>query len=232
MSSTSSRIAGVSSIVVPLKIPKDEPTDIHIKAFVGSSEGNQYHVFELNRQLPRFSMYSLPDRISGSPKNISDITKLSEDFLSKSPESYVKFKVTERVNRFCMFINQNFLLPADIEPNVTEVDTFDFLKIPLICLRDGTSLIITFYNDSNILIQTENMELAGNLIQAMAQFMNVTNLESTASFPGVISQLRDLFDKLQGLQESANVLRTDMALKVNLAKILVLRAEDARVTNM
>lgn len=232
MSSISNRIEGVSSIIVPLKIPKDDPLDVHIKAFVGTSEGNQYHVFELNRQLPRFSMYSLPDRISGSPKNLSDIRKLSEDFRSKAPESYVKFRVTERVNRFCMFINQNFLLPADIEPNVTEADNFDFLKIPLICLRDGMPLILTFYNDSNILIQTENMELAGNLIQAMAQFMNVTNLESTASFPDVISNFRDLFDKLQGLQESSNVLRTDMALKINLAKILVLRSEDARMTNM
>ncbi|XP_070504101.1 BBSome complex member BBS2-like [Chironomus tepperi] len=213
---------GVSSIIIPIKIPKDEPIDVHIRAFVGSADGNQYHVFELNRLLPRFSMYSLPERITGSPKY----------HLSTAPESYVKFKVTERVNRFCMFINQNFLLPADIEPNPTETETFDFLKVSLICLRDGSPLIITFYNDSNILIQTENIELAGNIIQAIAQFMNVTNLESVAAFPSVVTKFRELFDKLQGLQESSNVLKTDTALKINLAKILVLRAEDAKVTHM
>lgn len=226
------QVGGVSSIIVPLKIPKDDPVDVHIKAFVGSPDGNQYHVFELNRQLPRFSMYSLPERITGSPKCLSEINRLSEDHLSSAPVSYVKFKVTERVNRFCMFINQNFLLPADIEPNSTETDTFDFLKVSLICLRDSSPLIITFYNDSNILIQTENIELAGNLIQAMAVFMNVTNLESVAAYPSVVSKFRELFDKLQGLQESSNVLKTDTALKINLAKILVLRAEDAKVTNM
>lgn len=231
-SSTSSRIAGVSSIIVPLKIPKDDSLDVHIKAFVGSSDSNQYHVFELNRQLPKFSMYSLPDRISGSPKSIRDITKLSEDVQLPVAESFVKFKVTERVNRFCMFINQNFLLPADIEPTATETDGFDFLKVSLICLRDGSPLVITFYNDSNILIQSENIELAGNLVQAIAQFMNITNLTSSASFPSVLSKFRELFDKLQGLQESSNVLRTDTALKINLAKVLVLRAEDAKVTNM
>jgi Bardet-Biedl syndrome 2 protein len=228
---TSNRPSGVSTIVVPLKIPKDEPLDVHIKAFVGSAESDQYHVFELNRQLPRFSMYSLPEAITGSPKTIGDITKFSED-LQTVPESYVKFKVTERVNRFCMFVNQNFLLPADIEPSGSESDGFDFLKISLVSLRDGSPLIITFYNDSNILIQSDDVELAGNLIQAIAQFMNVTNLISTANFPLEVSKFRQLFDKLQGLQQSANVLRTDAALKINLAKILVLRAEDARVTNM
>ncbi|KAG5674649.1 hypothetical protein PVAND_004603 [Polypedilum vanderplanki] len=232
MSMANSRLNGVSSIVVPLQIPKDDPVDLHIKAFVGTAEGNQYHVFELNRQLPRFSMFSLPERISGSPKSLADITQLSKDHITNAPDSYVKFKVSERVNRFCMFINQNFLLPADIEPSSTESDSFDFLKVSLIHLRDRTPLVITFYNDSNILIQTENIELAGNLVQALAQFMNIANLESAASFPSVVTKFRELFDKLQGLQESSNVLRTDMALKINLAKILVFRAEDSKITNM
>lgn len=234
MMSSSSRNNGVSSIAIPLKIPKDEAIDVHIKAFVGNADGSQFHVFELNRQLPKFSMYSLPERISGSPKSLKDMTKISDDYLSKVPESFVKFKVTERVSRFCMFVNQNFLLPADIDPNVNpnELDTFDFLKLSLICLRDGSPLIITFYNDSNILIQSDNIELCGNLVQAIAQFMNITNLDSEAAFPATVLQVRELFDKLQGLQESSNVLRTDTALKINLAKILVLRAEDAKVTNL
>lgn len=232
ISSSISRMGGVSSIIVPLKIPKDDSIDVHIKAFVGSSESNQYHVFELNRTLPKFSMYSLPEKITGSPKSINEITKICEEHQTNAPESYVKFKVTERVNRFCMFINQNFLLPADIEPTAAENDAFDFLKISLISLRDGLPVVITFYNDFNILIQTENIELAGNLIQAMTQFMNITNLNSTASFPNVLAKFREIFDKLQGLQESSSFLKTDTALKINLAKILVLKAEDAKITNM
>lgn len=231
ISSSSNRNNGVSSIVIPLKIPKDEAIDVHIKAFVGNADGNQFHVFELNRQLPKFSMYSLPEKISGSPKSLNDMTKISDDYLSKAPEGFVKFKVSERIARFCLFINQNFLLPADIDP-ATEMDTFDFLKLSLVCLRDGTPVIITFYNDSNILVQTDNIELAGNLVQSIAQFMNISNLDSSASFPSTVEKVRELFDKLQGLQESGNVLRTDTALKINLAKILVLRAEDAKVTSM
>jgi Bardet-Biedl syndrome 2 protein len=231
MRSTSNQANGVSSIIIPLKIPKDEAIDVHIKAFVGNADGNQFHVFELNRQLPKFCMYSLPERISASPKSLNDMTKIADESSSKVPESFVKFKVTERVSRFCLFINQNFLLSADIDPQAGELDTFDFLKLSLVCLRDGTPLIITFYNDSSILIQTENIELAGNLVQAIAQFMNITNLDSTASFPAAVTKVRELFDKLQGMQESSNILRTDMSLKINLAKMLVFRAEDAKVTN-
>ena len=230
--SSNSHNNGVSSIIIPLKIPKDEAIDVHIKAFVGNPDGNQFHVFELNRQLPKFSMYSLPEKISGSPKTLNDMTKISEEYLKTLPEGFVKIKVSERIARFCLFVNQNFLLPADIDPNPTELDTFDFLKLSLVCLRDGSPLIITFYNDSNILIQTDNIELAGNLVQAVAQFMNITNLESSASFSQTVINFRELFDKLQGLQESSNILRTDTVLKVNLAKVLILRAEDAKVTNM
>lgn len=232
LSTTSSRMNGVSSIAIPLKIPKDEPIDIHIKAFVGSSDSNQFHVFELNRQLPKFSMYAFPERISGSPKTLGEMTKMSEEYLARVSQCYVKIKVAERISRFCLFVNQSFLLPADIDPSPHELDNFDFFKLSLICLRDSSPLNITFYNDSSIIIQTENIELAGNLVQSIAQFMNIQNLDSVASFPSVVEQFQKIFEKLQGLQESSNMLRTDTALKVNMAKTLVLRAEDAKVTNM
>jgi hypothetical protein len=35
----------------------------NLQAFVGYPNASHYHVFELTRQLPRFSMYSLIDRL-------------------------------------------------------------------------------------------------------------------------------------------------------------------------
>ena len=46
-----------STIVVPIIPPRDVPVDLHIKAFVGYKGSKHFHVFELTRQLPRFSMY-------------------------------------------------------------------------------------------------------------------------------------------------------------------------------
>ena len=44
---------------IPIIPPKDIPVDLHIKAFVGYKSATHFHVFELTRQLPRFSMYYL-----------------------------------------------------------------------------------------------------------------------------------------------------------------------------
>lgn len=60
---------------MPLIAPKDLAYDVHIKAFVGYPESQQFHVFELTRQLPKFSMYSIPHYVSGSPKPISKLNK-------------------------------------------------------------------------------------------------------------------------------------------------------------
>ena len=40
-------------IMIPLAPPKDIPIDLHIKIYVGHKNTQQYHVFELTRQLPR-----------------------------------------------------------------------------------------------------------------------------------------------------------------------------------
>uniref|UniRef100_A0A8C8ZUC3 Bardet-Biedl syndrome 2 n=1 Tax=Prolemur simus TaxID=1328070 RepID=A0A8C8ZUC3_PROSS len=78
-----------SSIRIPITPPKDVPVDLHLKIFVGYRSSTQFHVFELTRQLPRFSMYALT-----SPDSASE------------PLSYVNFTIAERllcgsVRTFC-----------------------------------------------------------------------------------------------------------------------------------
>uniref|UniRef100_U3IYU1 Bardet-Biedl syndrome 2 n=1 Tax=Anas platyrhynchos platyrhynchos TaxID=8840 RepID=U3IYU1_ANAPP len=83
---------------VPLTPPKDVPVDLHIKAFVGYRNSTQFHVFELTRQLPRFSMYAL-----SSPDSATE------------PLSFVNCTMNERPQRIVMWLNQSFLLPEDAE---------------------------------------------------------------------------------------------------------------------
>lgn len=48
-----------SSITVSLCPPKDLYIDMHIKVLVGYRVSTHYHVFELSRHLPRFSMFAI-----------------------------------------------------------------------------------------------------------------------------------------------------------------------------
>ena len=60
------------SINIPLWPPKDIPIDLHIKSMVGYQGSHHFHVFELTRYLPRFSMYALLKSIpeSNLPKGM------------------------------------------------------------------------------------------------------------------------------------------------------------------
>ncbi|KAG8563268.1 hypothetical protein GDO81_015993 [Engystomops pustulosus] len=106
-------------IRVPISPPKDVPVDLHIKAFVGYKSSVQFHVFELTRQLPRFSMYVL-----------------SNPATAPEPVSHVTFTINERVQRVVLWLNQNFLLPED-----TEVQSAPF-QICFTSLRDSGTLLL------------------------------------------------------------------------------------------
>lgn len=196
-----------SRIIMPFRIPKDISYDIHIKVcpvsytgivlvtikliqvLVGYEKGQQFHVFELTRQLPKFSMYALCEDEEKTSQWFQDPKNLDPLI------SYVAFKLNERFQRICLWINQvfrmpystawnrdlinskcfqNFLLPADIEPMGEEGN--EELRLPLISLYDNSEVTLWFYNRNSIKIMTNNMELAGNLVQSLAKFLNIDNL--------------------------------------------------------
>lgn len=121
---------------------------------MGYANSIQYHVFEITRQLPRFSMYSLVERRSS----------LSEDF--------VQFKINERLQRICMWINQNFLLPEDLE-----FESGPELRIHMKCLRDDSNLSMIFEASGKVAFHTHNLMLASDLVQSLSVFLNLETLE-------------------------------------------------------
>ncbi|XP_053695343.1 Bardet-Biedl syndrome 2 protein homolog [Sabethes cyaneus] len=219
----------VSRILIPLKTVKDNAQDIHIKAFVGYPTSVQFHVFELTRQLPKFAMYTIPHSLTGSPKSIAYINGLSSE---KTPgESFVEFRITERLKRICIWINQNFLLPSDIEYMTSSDSDATELKLNLISLRTGKNVCLHFNNDGKTRFYTEDIGLAGDLIQSLVQFMNIENMNASAYFPSVYSEIRDLFSKLQGLQETEKQINSEIIDNINQVKSHLIRAEDARYYN-
>ncbi|KAL7978686.1 hypothetical protein Chor_013175 [Crotalus horridus] len=149
-----------SHIKVPLAPPKDVPVELNIKALVGYKKSTQFHVFELSRQLPRFSMYSL----------------CSPDSATR-PLSFVKFTLGEKVQMGITWIKQNFLLPEDVEMQN------ELLEVCFTSLRDTGQLCIRLNLSGEISIHTDNIDLAGDLIQSMASFWAIEDLQVEADFP-------------------------------------------------
>lgn len=124
---------------------------------MGYTDSEQFHIFELTKQLPRFSMYTL------APTTLVKATD----------KGHVTFKITERVQRICIWINQNFLLEKEME---VESDVTKELHVHLVCLRDKTRLDLDFEADGQVRFSTPNMRLAGDLIQSLAVYLNLSDL--------------------------------------------------------
>ncbi|KAF3854466.1 hypothetical protein F7725_022521 [Dissostichus mawsoni] len=175
---------------VPIVPPKDIPVDLHIKAFVGGKTSTQFHVFEITRQLPRFSMY--------------DITV---DSSAAEPSGRVTFSINDRPQRVVMWLNQNFLLPEGVDsPDIT-----------FSSLRGGGLLSVSMASNGQITLRTDDIDLAGDLVQSMASFLAKEDLSAEADFP--VDEFHSVHQKLTAA----------MADHSNYIRNMLVQAEDARL---
>ncbi|XP_033117827.1 Bardet-Biedl syndrome 2 protein homolog [Anneissia japonica] len=189
---------------VPIVPPKDIPVDLHIKALVGHKHSTQFHVFELSRQLPRFSMYM--------------ICKVKQE----EPNSSVTLTINERTQRVVMWLNQNFLLEEDLVADGN-------LDLQFMSLRGAGVLAFKMEQNGQITIKTNDMDLAGDLIQGLASFLGLDDLQSTADFPMHMEDLKNVLMKVDEYHAVRQKLTAEMADHSNLIRSLVVRAEDARL---
>ncbi|XP_034835335.1 BBSome complex member BBS2-like [Maniola hyperantus] len=197
-----------SILYIPLKPPRDVPVDVHIKALVGYADSEQFHIFEITKQLPRFSMYTI----------------VSPSIMKTQIENYVTFRITERVQRICIWINQNFLLDEEVE--LDNEDMKD-LKIGFLCLRDVSCLEMEFSADGQVKFSTPDIRLAGDLIQSLAVYLNLSDLQSSARFPEAEEKLRVEMDVVSEIGERRYRLAAETAEKAQLLTALLPAAQDA-----
>ncbi|KAK0055080.1 Bardet-Biedl syndrome 2 protein [Biomphalaria pfeifferi] len=193
-----------SSVSVPLIPPKDVPVDLHIKAMIGQKNSSHFHVFELTRELPRFAMFVLVDNEQPDPR------------------SSVHFTLNERPQRAFMWLNQNFLLSQNL---VCEGD----LHVTFFSLRGSGLLRIRMSQAGQFAIHTDDMDLAGNVIQSLAEFLKIEDLQTIVDFPVETETLKQILIKVDELHRVRTKLTAEMADHSNLIRSMVVRAEDARI---
>lgn len=187
---------------VPIIPPKDIPVDLHIKAFVGGKTSTQFHVFEITRQLPRFSMYDL-----------------NVDPTAPEPTGKVTFSINDRPQRVVMWLNQNFLLPEGIDsPDVT-----------FSALRGGGLLRISLQTSGEITLRTDDIDLAGDLVQSLASFLAIEDLQAESDFPVYFKELRATLTEVDEFHSVHQKLTAAMADHSNYIRNMLVQAEDARL---
>uniref|UniRef100_UPI00358F00F4 Bardet-Biedl syndrome 2 protein homolog isoform X1 n=2 Tax=Myxine glutinosa TaxID=7769 RepID=UPI00358F00F4 len=195
-----------SQVTIALRPLKNVPVDLHIKALVGYQSSTQLHVFELTRQLPRFCMYTMCDPDTAAV-----------------PNSRVILTISERMQRVAIWLNQNFLLPQEF------VCDSSFLNVCFVCLRGSGSLSISIRQNAEALISTDDMDLAGDVIQSLAAFLSISDMPVEAHFPAYVEQLRLTLLKVEEIQAAHQKLIAGIADGSSRARSLLVCAEDARL---
>uniref|UniRef100_A0AAQ6IK03 Bardet-Biedl syndrome 2 protein homolog n=1 Tax=Anabas testudineus TaxID=64144 RepID=A0AAQ6IK03_ANATE len=168
--------------------------------FVYSS--TQFHVFEITRQLPRFSMYDITADSSAAP-----------------PTGWVTFSINDRPQRVVMWLNQNFLLPEGVDsPDAT----FN-------SLRGGGLLSISMASNGQITLRTDDIDLAGDLVQSLATFLAIEDLSAEADFPRYFEELRTTLTEVDEFHSVHQKLTAAMADHSNYIRNMLVQAEDARL---
>ena len=78
-------------------------------------------------------------------------------------------------------------------------------------------------------ILTEDMDLAGEVLQDLCTALHVVELESLAEFPEEMELFRSVLLRVDGCNAARMKLTAEMADSSNMAKTLVIHAEDARI---
>ncbi|PAA51154.1 hypothetical protein BOX15_Mlig011015g1, partial [Macrostomum lignano] len=194
-----------ASLDIPLYPSKCASVDLHLKCLVGPRGAAQFHVFETTRSLPRFAVFA-----PVAPE------------AAAQPAGFVCFRLQERLQRVAMWINANFLLAQEVDGNGGPLDC------RFVSMATGEALRLWAESDKMV-IGTDNMELAGELVTALAGYLGLEDLASEAEFPGLADSLKSLVDRISEFEAQRQRLSGDMADSSNLVRGLVVRAEDARL---
>merc|ERR1712176_757761 len=95
----------------------------------------------------------------------------------------------------------------------------------------GEPLCISMSNENGgqITIRSDDIEVAGEMIQDLCAYLQVTELESTAHFPDEMDKFKSVLLKVDEYNAVRLKLTAEMADSANLVKSLIVKAEDYRM---
>ncbi len=127
------------------------------------------------------------------------------------------------------WISQSFIVDEKVLENFEKESSA--LNIAFINLYDGKPLIIDINTqaDGKVLIKTDSMDVAGDIVQDLCSIMNISDLDSNADFPKEMEELKVVIKKVNDFNEVRLHLAADMAEAIRNAKVFVVKAEDARI---
>jgi Bardet-Biedl syndrome 2 protein len=187
--------------------------NLHIKVLVGISFfSKDFQVFEYNKIIPKYCFYILlRDEINHYK------TQLKQG---------VVLKVNERLERLILWLQENFNIP------IKELSTFknseNIYDIRFLSLRTDKVLQI-FMQNTTIQIMTDEIELAGNVLQDISRFFQLGDLDTNIGYSDTVEELNILIKRIDRLDSIRNQFNINMTEIITFIKDIFVRAEDNRL---
>jgi Bardet-Biedl syndrome 2 protein len=205
-----------NNVIVQISSAKDVQTMMHVKAMVGlSTNSTQYHVFELNHVMPKFSMYhKLDSHLGGS---------------AKQPEGNCTFVMQERAARIWAWLQRSFIM--DASEDMPPASGSSLLDVQFLSLRSNEPLSISMSseNGGTLTIRTDDIEVAGEIVQDLCAYLQITELDSIANFPDEMEKFKAVLMRVDEYNAVRLKLTAEMADSSQLVKALIVKAEDYRM---
>jgi Bardet-Biedl syndrome 2 protein len=146
----------------------------------------------------------------------------------------VTFHTSERVNRVLLWIQQAFAIDDKAPMSGIHLSvTSDSLHAGFVSVSDGAPLIIRMgpENGGTVCVRTDSMELAGDIVQDLARYLKIEQLDVLADFPAEMERFTTVLSRVEEYNSARLKMSAAIADSSNLVKTLVIKAEDARILN-
>lgn len=204
-----------TSLELKLTLSTNTPTSLKLSALVGSWSGSQFRVFEEIVAIPRFSMYAIVPSAT-------------------LPSSSMVFDFPVHVQKVEKWLQNSFwCVPSSLKMS-GEANALVCFK-SLHTRTNGQAVVIKFLSAAQggmagkMCIHTDNMELAGDMLQDLAIFCQMDHVESIAEFPAEMQEFQRLLENVEEYNAVRMQLTAEMADRTAVVKTLVVKAEDSRL---
>jgi Bardet-Biedl syndrome 2 protein len=186
---------------------------LHIKVLVGLSFfSKDFQVFEYNKIIPKYCFYILLR---------DDVSQYKIQY-----KQGISFKINERLERLLIWLQDNFNIP------IKELSLFknsdNIYDIRFMSLRTDKVLQISMQN-TTIRIMTDEIELAGNILQDLCKFFQISELDTSIGYPDIVEETTSLLRRIEKLDSVRNQFNINMTEIITYIKDIFVRAEDNRL---
>ncbi|CAB3410101.1 unnamed protein product [Caenorhabditis bovis] len=198
-------------VVIPLVPEKDQPNDMHIKSFLGHVDAYKLHVFEMARLIPRFARFTLT---SNPP-------------FWNEPTCFVEFEFKAKPGKFFDWVHECFVVDEKTEafdPDLKKAE----LKFIGLAPKKGICLCFRYdVQENKMVIYHDCIETTGNIIQHLAAYFQISNVESHAQFANEFKEADEILSEIDSMTELRDRLTAELQERQSTVKETLIRAEDS-----